>query len=242
MFCPNCGKKVEDGDVFCMYCGYRLQEPTPVEEPVKEEPVPTPEAPKGAFCPNCGNRVEDGDAFCCMCGYRLQSEETPVAAEPVCEEPPVLNVPIKETDGTSGQPEKICRMCGCKIPAVATVCPVCQQPTGTSVQPQARPVVTEKKKPFNILALIGFILAMLSVASCFSFSLLGMEEADVSINAVACIPGLILGILGLKKSKQMGGTGRGFALAAIIASAVVLGIAVTILSAMFFGFSYFWYY
>jgi len=34
MFCPNCGKEVQEGSNFCMYCGFRL---------VSEDKIPTEE-------------------------------------------------------------------------------------------------------------------------------------------------------------------------------------------------------
>ena len=42
MFCSNCGKELEAGDVFCGYCGVR-QEPVP--EPIVEEPAAGNEGP-----------------------------------------------------------------------------------------------------------------------------------------------------------------------------------------------------
>ncbi|MBO5123534.1 MAG: zinc ribbon domain-containing protein [Spirochaetaceae bacterium] len=36
MFCSNCGKELEAGDLFCGYCGARLE---PVPEPIVEEPA-----------------------------------------------------------------------------------------------------------------------------------------------------------------------------------------------------------
>ena len=50
-FCPNCGAKVKDVDVFCGKCG------KPVTEELK--------------CVGCGEKVEPGDMFCRKCGARL---------------------------------------------------------------------------------------------------------------------------------------------------------------------------
>jgi len=50
-FCPNCGAKIKDVDVFCGKCG------KPVTEELK--------------CVGCGEKVEPGDMFCRKCGARL---------------------------------------------------------------------------------------------------------------------------------------------------------------------------
>lgn len=47
MFCSSCGKELEAGDLFCGYCGARL-EPVPepiVEEPAAENTIPVAEDP-----------------------------------------------------------------------------------------------------------------------------------------------------------------------------------------------------
>ena len=61
MFCPRCGKEVEEGDKFCRYCG------APIEH-IKETEVT--EVGK-RFCPRCGKEVEEGDKFCSSCGARI---------------------------------------------------------------------------------------------------------------------------------------------------------------------------
>ena len=50
-FCPNCGAKIKDVDIFCGKCG------KPVTEELK--------------CVGCGEKVEPGDMFCRKCGARL---------------------------------------------------------------------------------------------------------------------------------------------------------------------------
>ncbi len=55
--CPNCGEPVPEGDLFCMSCGHRM------DEPVAAAPAPAPR-----FCQNCGAPVEEVSKFCGNCG------------------------------------------------------------------------------------------------------------------------------------------------------------------------------
>ena len=180
MICPNCGTELSEGDAFCYACGYKIQTKNTFE---------------GERCPSCGQSVESGDEFCATCGTKLHTEE------PI----PDLGVPVMDTAfAKEGQPEKVCRMCGCRIPASAQICPVCQQPTRYAAQPQARPqYAPARRSTFNWLALIAFICA------------LGVGSIP------GCIAGLVLGVMGLKKARVCG-SGKGFAVAAIILSAVTL--------------------
>lgn len=105
MFCENCGKKLEEGSLFCNVCG--AKQPQPV------------------FCIQCGKRLEPRSLFCNGCGASQmpkapeatvpQAPELPRAAEPMipempepvltkwpqmeeppCEEPPVQEVSNKK--------------------------------------------------------------------------------------------------------------------------------------------------
>lgn len=165
MFCPNCGKEVNNQDVFCGYCGFRLEE-TPVK--TEEIPVKTEETPvkvEESRCPHCGFQTEKGDAFCLACGQRLQDTQSNAV---------------------------------------------------TSANAQQKPVNTSaEKKPFNVMALIGFILSLVGM----------MNLLDDGAFAVTAIPALVLGILGLKESRTLG-VGKGFAIAAIVIASVALGLSV----------------
>ena len=218
MICPNCGEELQEDDVYCFRCGYKVEKPLEEQTPTVETFSPD-EKRSGERCPNCGEKVEKGDAFCVRCGYRLQASAENTSSGNRGRAPK-LNVPVGDAGFVEdGQPEMICSMCGCKIPASSAVCPICQQPTQgydrrrqdprVAYRVQERPRV--RKKPFNVFALIGFIFAML-----------GLLVTIASGSGIALsIAGLVLGIIGLVKSKKTG-TGKGFAIAAIVVSAVAI--------------------
>ena len=151
MFCPNCGKEVNQQDAFCTYCGRSLK-----EMPIQEEEL---------RCPHCGFKPEQEDIYCLSCGHRLRDEQAfPIAP-------------------------------------VAKLAP----------QPRAN----TEKKPFNVMALIGFILALVGMSNFLGDG----------TYAVTAIPALVLGILGLKESKKLG-VGKAFAITAIVVASVALGLSV----------------
>ena len=95
-----------------------------------------------------------------------------------------------------------CKNCGKDIDDNAVVCPHCGVATkSTEVQPQA--------SGSNGLAIAGFVLSLLG------------------FNLIA----LILSIVGLNKAKKLGGTGKGFAIAGIIISAVSMVIFIIVFAA-----------
>lgn len=61
--CPNCGKKVNTGSKFCIYCG------SPITVPVQ-----TTEEVSGEVCKACGKPLEEGAAFCTYCGTAVEKE------------------------------------------------------------------------------------------------------------------------------------------------------------------------
>jgi ribosomal protein L32 len=102
MYCPNCGKKLDDDALFCDECGTKIErqkptvEPTPKvqetpvveEEPVKEvirtEPVEknqpeqrkaNPKEGRLHKCPNCGELISFDDVKCPSCGYEIRDRE-----------------------------------------------------------------------------------------------------------------------------------------------------------------------
>lgn len=74
MFCPNCGKKCGDGNLFCADCGTKLpvsQPAAPVTAAAPAAPVPASAAPAAPACGNMpasgskesGNRMAEGAIF-----------------------------------------------------------------------------------------------------------------------------------------------------------------------------------
>ena len=102
MYCPNCGKKLDDDALFCSKCGTKIERKKPSndqaptiqetsaikEEPVKEvartEPVEEirPEQKRVNLkegrlhkCPNCGELISFDDVKCPSCGYEIRDRE-----------------------------------------------------------------------------------------------------------------------------------------------------------------------
>lgn len=61
MFCPNCGKEVQNEHKFCQSCGKAVAPPA---------------------CSSCGSPVKPDAIFCPNCGRNLKSAETTVAPPP----------------------------------------------------------------------------------------------------------------------------------------------------------------
>jgi hypothetical protein len=74
----------------------------------------------------------------------------------------------------------------------------------------------------NGLAIAGMVLGIVSIALFF------LNWIDILV----AIVGLILSIIGLNKSRQLGGTGRGMAITGIITSAVGIVAAAIFLIAV----------
>ena len=146
--CPNCGEDLQDQDVFCTYCGEKVESetaPTPVTiEPAAE---PVPEATPAVV-------EQTADATSAAAGQTSSAvEPTPVAAEatPVAVEPKA-----DATSAASGQ----------------TSSAVEPTPVAAEKAPEyARYTVEEKKKKgFSPLIFIGlFLLLAIVVVAVFSF-------------------------------------------------------------------------
>lgn len=79
-YCPNCGTKLVNGDVFCGNCGKRIEAAATPCEPVfsqaltEETESPTKETkPKSGItrCPACGEIVDKNAVICPSCGFGI---------------------------------------------------------------------------------------------------------------------------------------------------------------------------
>lgn len=80
-YCPNCGTKLVDGDVFCGNCGKRIEAAAAPCEPVFSQ-APTEESkslaketkPKSGItrCPACGEIVDKNAVICPSCGFGIR--------------------------------------------------------------------------------------------------------------------------------------------------------------------------
>lgn len=80
-YCPNCGIKLVDGDVFCGNCGKRIEaaaapcEPVFSQAPTEESESPTKETkPKSGItrCPACGEIIDKNAVICPSCGFGIR--------------------------------------------------------------------------------------------------------------------------------------------------------------------------
>lgn len=100
--CTNCGKKLNPGSKFCIYCG------TPVEKEKKEVKY------SGKVCSKCGVPLEEDAAFCTNCGAKVSVEEDIEETE----EEVVVEEPVK----------KVCVKCGAEIEDGNPFCMNCGAP------------------------------------------------------------------------------------------------------------------
>lgn len=80
-YCPNCGTKLVNGDVFCGNCGKRIEaaaapcEPVFSQAPTEESESPTKETkPKSGItrCPACGEILDKNAVICPSCGFGIR--------------------------------------------------------------------------------------------------------------------------------------------------------------------------
>ncbi|MGM9641522.1 MAG: zinc ribbon domain-containing protein [Faecousia sp.] len=72
----SCGAKVPENSTFCLRCGKKL---------IDETPLPPTEPADGPRCPNCGTPIEnESQRFCIGCGAVLTAEPEPKTEGPLC--------------------------------------------------------------------------------------------------------------------------------------------------------------
>ena len=94
--CTNCGKKLNPGSKFCIYCG------TPVEKEKKDVSC------SGKACSACGAPLEEDAMFCTNCGTKVSEEvcvEEEESVKKVCK-----NCGAELEDGN-----RFCMNCGTPI-------------------------------------------------------------------------------------------------------------------------------
>ena len=108
-----------------------------------------------------------------------------------------------------------CKNCGKELADSAFMCPNC----GTPTQVTSKENSNAKSVDMNTFAIVGFIISFLSSSI-----------------------GLVLSIFGLLHAKKyFGGKGKGFAIAGIVISCVLIGLSliINIINAIDYGFSWF---
>ena len=145
VICPKCGTKIEDGLVFCSYCGSNLMPPEeppaepvlPEPEPVLEEPAPVQPEPEPVF-------EEPEPAF---------EEPITLSPEPKPAHEDLINV-LKEIQHTYKEPE-----------------PVFREPEPAPVRPQPAPVppqqiAAQDCPDYMVIHVIFLVASLLCIPSC----------------------------------------------------------------------------
>ena len=152
MICPKCGTKIEDGLVFCSYCGSNLMPPEeppaepvlPEPEPVLEEPAPVQPEPEPVF-------EEPEPAF--EEPITLSPEPITLSPEPKPVHEDLINV-LKEIQHTYKEPE-----------------PVFREPEPAPVRPQPAPVppqqiAAQDFPDYMVIHVIFLVASLLCIPSC----------------------------------------------------------------------------
>lgn len=152
VICPKCGTKIEDGLVFCSYCGSNLMPPEeppaepvlPEPEPVLEEPAPVQPEPEPAF--------EEP--------ITLRPEPITLSPEPKPAHEDLINV-LKEIQHAYKEPEPVF-----KEPE-----PVFKEPEPAPVRPQPAPVppqqiAAQDFPDYMVIHVIFLVASLLCIPSC----------------------------------------------------------------------------
>ena len=71
MRCWNCNEELEDGSLFCSFCGKEQNLDTDNSYVESEE-----DKDEAKRCPFCGGLLEEDAQFCIFCGKEIPIEET----------------------------------------------------------------------------------------------------------------------------------------------------------------------
>lgn len=79
MECPNCKKLIGQDDLYCEYCGTKIEKETiKVKDSKKEETTKTIKKAEpnqiALKCPRCGINLKQNDKFCNNCGKRVEQK------------------------------------------------------------------------------------------------------------------------------------------------------------------------
>lgn len=160
------------------------------------------------YCPNCGNLNPDNVAFCSYCGAALTSASAPVSAP----SPAPAPAPVPAPAPTYASAQQA-------APAPAPVLYSTDPRMIPSTAPAVMPVIEMPREKTNIMCRVGFFIALVSIV------LAGLP-APVS---------LILSIIGIVSANKNKENGRGFGIAGMIISLVIMTIMIT---AVIFGVLY----
>ena len=154
-YCVQCGKTLNDDDIFCEKCGTK-------QEIIEAAPLGTIDSSKR--CIKCGNKLEDDDLFCGVCGAKQEVEQAHIEYEDVQE---------------AVIPKKQCIKCGCSLDDDDMYCIRCgakQEVEGLSAEPEDKQeAVAQRRKCIKC----GYILEDNDVfcVSCGA----KQESSDISI-------------------------------------------------------------
>lgn len=159
VICPKCGTKIEDGLVFCSYCGSNLMPPEeppaepvlPEPEPVLEEPAPVQPEPEPVF-------EEPEPAF---------EEPITLRPEPKPAHEDLINV-LKEIQHTYKEPEPVFKE---PEPVFKEPEPVFREPEPAPVRPQPAPVppqqiAAQDFPDYMVIHVIFLVASLLCIPSC----------------------------------------------------------------------------
>ena len=160
-----------------------------------------------AVCPNCGASCADGTKFCSSCGSPLPAPVQQPAAQPV---QPVYQQPAPQPAAQPVYQQPVYQQpvyqqpVAQPAPQPAIIQPAAQPVQPVYAQPITQPVVKKEKK--NGLCVAGFVLSLIGLG-CLG---------------ITCPIGFLLSLIGLIVAIAKKQKGKGFAIAGLIISAIIM--------------------